>query len=795
MGMKGKLLGRLKRRSQKPSDQSTNTTASATNYVVPATPTRGNYSVIDPSPTRLPVRELDPDAGAADDSAVPLTPSAVKNRSDGAQVSPDHTNSTQSCSVKSEVPIWDANDMGRDAVVPSIVVEDRPTEAAQPQQYAEDKNIFAEIASKAFKLVKKESTDKKEANLSLVEISDEKSVKLVNLTEVAATFEVEGDPQDKILPKETVDDKLNHANSVDRNVLEVLGDPIDLDDYMAFEEASAKIEKTSSDRAEDVVTPPRSLPKENIDSTESKVTPFGRVFNRGSADRKAGEKEGNLDMKNTSEGKKRIRTAAEEKSKPRPASPVKPSIHENAAATSQEEGNIQSSLSEIKAIEKQYLTNSPSEEGSTKSRKVSFDESHHVDHPLSEVEEEDDSSDGSEEDYDDDSHYFDDREGDGYDDDHIDEATHTSGDSIILNHDDGGVWAWLCGYDHYSTSPKSIEDKYEEKSVATIATDDGRESVLSVEESVDIDEGSTVDDGEEMSHNEEPFRVRQSSATLAHKLRAVAPSTKMPSLLKKKVTKQERTIIDQPRDSQGFPLNESKSTKSLKSRGEKGGKKEHIKNDDGSITSASYKMGGRQKSSKDTRQLEIYCKRHGSVENLVLRKYPSIPLPAGNDHILVKVEASTVSSRDCLLRLQGDPKQEPSPSVPGFQIVGTVFALGAGLKSKDVWRRGDRVAALTNGGGNARYVSIPASDAILLPPNATHEGLVCLVSNYMTAYQSLKLAKMKKGGAPLTNCNVLITGGSGPVGQALIDLATREGARVITTAHQMHEEHLTKNLG
>ena len=128
------------------------------------------------------------------------------------------------------------------------------------------------------------------------------------------------------------------------------------------------------------------------------------------------------------------------------------------------------------------------------------------------------------------------------------------------------------------------------------------------------------------------------------------------------------------------------------------------------------------------------------------------------------------------------------PPVPGFQIVGTVHALGDGLKADGDLRVGDRVAALTQGGGNARFISIPASSAILLPPTATNENTVCLVSNYMTAYQALKLAKMKKGGAPLTNTNVLITGGSGPIGQALIDLASREGAFVHTTAHQMHQE-------
>lgn len=149
-----------------------------------------------------------------------------------------------------------------------------------------------------------------------------------------------------------------------------------------------------------------------------------------------------------------------------------------------------------------------------------------------------------------------------------------------------------------------------------------------------------------------------------------------------------------------------------------------------------------------------------------------------------------MSSKDCVVRLKGDPNAPASPSVPGFHIVGEISALGSKVSST-AFRKGDRIAALLpNGGGNAKYVSIPVSSAILLPKNSNHQDTICLVANYMTAYQCLKLAK--KDGLPLTNANVLITGGSGPVGQALVELALREGAKVYATAHKMHEEHLTK---
>lgn len=138
----------------------------------------------------------------------------------------------------------------------------------------------------------------------------------------------------------------------------------------------------------------------------------------------------------------------------------------------------------------------------------------------------------------------------------------------------------------------------------------------------------------------------------------------------------------------------------------------------------------------------------------------------------------------------GDPDNASSLAVPGFHIVGLVHAIGAKVQPAR-FCPGDRVAALLpRGGGNAKYISLPKHSVIKLPMNADHEDIICLVSNYMAAYQCLKLAR--KNGAPLTCANVLVTGGSGPVGQALVELALGEGAKVYATAHRMHEAHLRK---
>ena len=147
-----------------------------------------------------------------------------------------------------------------------------------------------------------------------------------------------------------------------------------------------------------------------------------------------------------------------------------------------------------------------------------------------------------------------------------------------------------------------------------------------------------------------------------------------------------------------------------------------------------------------------------------------------------------MSLKDCIKC--GPASPSTTRFIPGLHIIGKVHAFGASVNSSTL-RLGDRVAALLpDGGGNAKYISIPLSNAILLPDDARHEDIICLVANYVTAYQCLKLAK--KNGARLNRAKVLVTNASRPVGQAIVELALNEGAKVYVTAHKMHEDHLTK---
>ncbi len=141
--------------------------------------------------------------------------------------------------------------------------------------------------------------------------------------------------------------------------------------------------------------------------------------------------------------------------------------------------------------------------------------------------------------------------------------------------------------------------------------------------------------------------------------------------------------------------------------------------------------------------------------------------------------------------------------VPGRQIFGKVHLLGEKVDRSIGIRVGDSIVALTpNGGGNGRYASIPAKSAIVLPPDVRRaDDVVCLVESYMSAYQMLNLGRREtssstrgKKAKSYNGANVLIIGSSDPVGQAMVELALREGAHVFATSERCHRQYM-RNMG
>jgi len=119
------------------------------------------------------------------------------------------------------------------------------------------------------------------------------------------------------------------------------------------------------------------------------------------------------------------------------------------------------------------------------------------------------------------------------------------------------------------------------------------------------------------------------------------------------------------------------------------------------------------------------------------------------------------------------PETPRVPFTPGWDLVGVVERLGddvAGLES------GQLVAALPIHGGYAEFVCLPQREWVPLPPGLDAAEAVCLVLNYVTAYQMLhRSAHVERGQ------RVLIHGAAGGVGSALVQLGAVVGLEMFGT--------------
>lgn len=127
----------------------------------------------------------------------------------------------------------------------------------------------------------------------------------------------------------------------------------------------------------------------------------------------------------------------------------------------------------------------------------------------------------------------------------------------------------------------------------------------------------------------------------------------------------------------------------------------------------------------------------------------------------------------------------------GCDLVGRIINVGS--KVEDV-KIGDRVCAVGLGiGGNAKYAILPESRVFCCPEDIHPTKVACLARNYMAAYQCLHRAggrKIKPGD------KVLVIGGSGALGQALIQLAIAAGAdEVFATGKGSSARRIIENLG
>lgn len=159
-----------------------------------------------------------------------------------------------------------------------------------------------------------------------------------------------------------------------------------------------------------------------------------------------------------------------------------------------------------------------------------------------------------------------------------------------------------------------------------------------------------------------------------------------------------------------------------------------------------------------------------SVLKLCTTKVPSI----GPAEVLIRVIAAGVNRPDCMQR-KGMYRVPPDASVfPGLEIAGEVVACGERVER---WRVGDKVVALTHGGGYAEYCCVNGGHCLPWLENMSSVEAAGLPETCFTVQYNL-LTRVALTG----DDTVLIHGGSSGIGSTAIQVAKALGANTLVTA-------------
>jgi NADPH:quinone reductase-like Zn-dependent oxidoreductase len=201
----------------------------------------------------------------------------------------------------------------------------------------------------------------------------------------------------------------------------------------------------------------------------------------------------------------------------------------------------------------------------------------------------------------------------------------------------------------------------------------------------------------------------------------------------------------------------------------------------------------------------------GGPDVVEVRKVP-VPEP-GPGEVRVKVEAAAMNHLDLWVR-RGLPIDTPMPHIGGSDFAGTVDAVGPGAEDVPVgtrvvvdpslgydWYDGQdrgesfdelpfRIVGEHTQGGFAEYAVVPAENLLEIPDGFSMTDAAAAGLVFVTAWRALiTRARLRPGE------RILITGASGGVGTAAVQIADRAGAKVFAVTGGAENVTLTAALG
>jgi NADPH:quinone reductase len=166
----------------------------------------------------------------------------------------------------------------------------------------------------------------------------------------------------------------------------------------------------------------------------------------------------------------------------------------------------------------------------------------------------------------------------------------------------------------------------------------------------------------------------------------------------------------------------------------------------------------------------IYIRQHGSITDLKVSDVPEPRINAGD--VLVRVEAAGINPSD-VVSVEGRFANARLPRIVGRDFAGKVVKGPADLVGTEVWGSGGDLG-ITRDGTHAEYLALPREAVAPRPRSLSAEEAAAAGVPFIAAFSAaVRLGRLAQGEW------VIVSGATGAVGQAAIQIAHGRGAHVV----------------
>ncbi|HEY4319511.1 MAG TPA: NAD(P)H-quinone oxidoreductase [Herbaspirillum sp.] len=183
----------------------------------------------------------------------------------------------------------------------------------------------------------------------------------------------------------------------------------------------------------------------------------------------------------------------------------------------------------------------------------------------------------------------------------------------------------------------------------------------------------------------------------------------------------------------------------------------------------------------------LYIEHGNGGDAAVMHLAETVTPVLRSGEVLIEVHYAGVNRPDVMQRAGSYPPPEGASKILGLEVSGVIVD-----KAPDVsqWQIGDRVCALTPGGGYATHCACPAATCLPIPDGLGMLEAAALPENYFTVWTNVFERGSLKQGETL-----LVHGGTSGIGLTALQMAKEFGAEVITTVGSAEKAAFCLKMG